>query len=120
MPEENVEVVRAGFEAWNAGDIAGLRALHHADVIVLTPADWPEPGPIVGRDAAMRQWKRLREAWDSDSVTVVGDLIGTGDRVVGRIGWRVEGHGPDLGIKVSGVWTVREGEIAEMEFFLDH
>jgi len=117
MSPENVEVVRAGVKAWNAGDVAGLRALHHPDVIVLAPADWPEPGPTIGRDAVMSQWGRLREAWDTDSVTVLGDLIGVGERVVGRIAWRVEGHGPDLGTELSGVWTVRGGKIVHAQFF---
>jgi ketosteroid isomerase-like protein len=120
VPQENVEIVRRGFEAWNAGDVAGLRALHHPDVIVYAPADWPEPGPIVGGDAAMKQWERMREAWDTDSAIVAGDLIGVGDRVVGRFAWRVGGHGPDLGIKISAVWTVRDGKIVHMEFYLDH
>jgi ketosteroid isomerase-like protein len=34
MSQENVEVVRAGFAAWNAGDMDALRELHNAGVIM--------------------------------------------------------------------------------------
>jgi ketosteroid isomerase-like protein len=33
MSQENVEVVRAAFEAWNEGNIDALRELHDPDVI---------------------------------------------------------------------------------------
>jgi ketosteroid isomerase-like protein len=46
--QENVVVVRALFETWNAGDMKGLRELYHPDVIVRAPEGWPEPGPFVG------------------------------------------------------------------------
>ena len=56
MSQENVEVVRAGFEAWNAGDMDAFREMHDPDVILRTVEDWPEPGPYVGREAVMRLW----------------------------------------------------------------
>ena len=34
MSQENVEIVRAAFEAWNAGDMDALRELYDPDVIV--------------------------------------------------------------------------------------
>ena len=49
MSRENVEIVRAGFEAWNAGDADAIRAALDRDVILRPPEDWPEPGPYLGR-----------------------------------------------------------------------
>jgi ketosteroid isomerase-like protein len=57
MSRENVEVVRAAFDAWNAGDMDAFRQLFHSDAIVRAPTGWPEPGPFVGRDAVMRQFE---------------------------------------------------------------
>ena len=34
MSQENVEIVRAAFEAWNAGDMDAFRELYDPDVIV--------------------------------------------------------------------------------------
>ena len=36
MSQENVEVVRAAFEAWNRGDMDALRELYDPDVMCVT------------------------------------------------------------------------------------
>ena len=41
MSQENVEIVKAAFEAWNAGDMDALRDLCDPHVIV-RPAEGPE------------------------------------------------------------------------------
>jgi len=75
MSQENVEVFRAVFEAWNAGDMDGVRDLYDPDVIVRAPEGWPEPGPFVGREAVMREWEQIREAFNADSVEPISDFI---------------------------------------------
>jgi uncharacterized protein len=70
---ENVEVVRAGFEAWSAGDMDALRELHDADAIVRPAEGWPEPGPFVGREAVMRWYEQLRETFDINAVEEISD-----------------------------------------------
>jgi ketosteroid isomerase-like protein len=45
MSQENVEVVRAAFIAWNAGDMEALRELYDPDAISRRFQAWPEPGP---------------------------------------------------------------------------
>ena len=68
MSQENVEVVRASFEAWNAGDMEALSKLHDPEVTMRMPEGWPEPGPFVGQDAVMRQWEQMRDTWDADDM----------------------------------------------------
>ncbi len=87
MSQENVEIVRATFAAWNAGDMDALRELHDPDVIVRAPKDWPEPGPFVGREAVMRQFEQMRGTWDADAVELIGDFVEAGDRVAVRFVW---------------------------------
>ena len=53
MSEENVEIVRAAGQAWNAGDMDAFRELHDPDVILRPAKDWPEPGPYM---VARRSW----------------------------------------------------------------
>ena len=49
MSQENVEIVRAVFETWNAGDMDALRALLDPDVIMRPLEDWPDAETLVGR-----------------------------------------------------------------------
>ena len=120
MSQENVEVVRAGFEAWNTGDMDALRDLYDPDVIVRAVEGWPEPGPYVGREAVMRQWEEQREAFDADAIEPISDFIEAADRVVVRVIWHGAGHGPEANLELTAVFTVRKGRIFGTEFFWDH
>jgi ketosteroid isomerase-like protein len=120
MSQENVEVVRAGFEAWNAPDMEALRELYDPDVLWRPPEGWPEPGPYVGREAVMRQLEQMRETWDADALELISDFIDAADRVAVRLIWRGAGHGPESNMELTGVYTLREERIVGIEFFWDH
>src|SRR5688500_4571084 len=81
MSQQNVEIVRAAYDAYNARDMDALRELYDPDAIIVRGLDgWPEPGPYVGREEVMRTFENLRAAWDSDTLESVR-LIDAGDRV---------------------------------------
>jgi ketosteroid isomerase-like protein len=120
MSQENVEIARGVFDAWNAADMDAFRELYDPDVIVRTVEDWPEPGPYVGREAAMRFHDRLRDTWDANTLVPISDFIDAGDRVAVRYVWRGAGHGPDLNMEVTLVFTICKGKVVLQEFFWDH
>ena len=120
MSQENVELTRAFFEAWNAGDMNAVRESYDPHVVVRYADGWPEGSePIMGREAVMRQWEQQREAFDADTLELI-ETIDLGDRVVVRFIWRAIGSGPDLNIEVTSVATVRKGKTILVEYFWDH
>ena len=119
MSQENVETVRRAFEAWNAGDMDAFRELIAPDAIVRTLAGWLEPGPHVGREAAMRFFDGIREAWDADTLEWVGEPVAAADRVVIAMTWHGAGHGPQVKMEMTCIYTVRNGSIRGWEFFWD-
>ena len=121
MSNENVEIVRASFEAWNTGDLDALRDMYDPTIIVRATEDWPEPGPFVGREAVMRQGEQLRETWDAVTLEPIGDFIDVGDRVAVRHVWRGVGHGPaEANPEYTAVYTIRKGKILGVDYFWDH
>jgi ketosteroid isomerase-like protein len=120
MSQENVEIVRAAIAAWNAGDMDAVRELYHPDAIVRSPDGWPEPGPFVGRDAVMREWEQLRQTFDDDALELLGDFRAAGDRVAVRFVWHGAGRGPEAGLEMTQVNTVRRGQIFAIEYFWNH
>jgi len=120
MSQENVEVLRAFFAAWNAGDMDALRELHDASVIMNAPSGWPEPGPELGRDAVMRQFQRLRDAWDADWAETIGDFVDAGVRALVRFIGHTAGPGTGAEMQLPHVATVRDGRIVLNEYFCDH
>ena len=120
MSQENVKVVRALFDAWNARDMDAVRELYDPDVVMRGVDDWPEPGPYVGRDALMGEWEQIREAWNADLLEPISDFIDAADRVVVRLAWRGVGQGPGMNMEMTTVYMVRKGRIVYQEFFWDH
>ncbi len=120
MSQENVEIVRGIFDAWNARDLGRVREMYDPAIVVRYAEGWPEGSePTMGREAVMRQWEQFRETWDADTLEPIS-FIDAGDRVVVRQRWRGVGHGPDLNMEVSTVTTLREGRMILIEFFWDH
>jgi ketosteroid isomerase-like protein len=119
VSEENVEIARAAFAAWNAGDMAAYRELCHPDVIGRGPADWPEPGPFVGRDAVMHQWEQQRGTWGGTDTAQPISFIDAGDQVAVRHIWRATGHGPEMSMEITVLYTFREARIFRMDYFWD-
>jgi uncharacterized protein len=120
MSEENVEIVRRGFEAWNRGDMDALRELCDPGIVWRPAEGWPEPGPYVGREVVMRQLDQIRETWDTDSFELISDFIDVGDRVAVRFIWRGTGYGPGMNLELTGVYTLRKRRCVSQEFFWDH
>ena len=120
MSQENVENVRRGFEAWNAGDMDTFGELYDPHVVVRWAEGWPEGSePIMGREAVMRNWRQQREAFDADTVEPI-KIVDLGDRVVVRLIWHAVGSGPDLNIATTYIATVRKGKMILVEYFWDH
>jgi ketosteroid isomerase-like protein len=94
MSQENVEIVRAFYEAWNAGDMDAVRDACDPEIILRSPEGWPEPGPFFGRDALMKAFEQLRETFNSDWQELISDLVHVGDRVAVRTVWHGIGRGP--------------------------
>jgi ketosteroid isomerase-like protein len=120
MSQENVEVVKSGFAAWNASDMEAVGELFAPDIVLRLPEGWPEPGPYVGREEAIRQFAQNRDVFDADSLEPVSDFVGVGDRVLVRLIWRGIGHGPESALEWTILCTVRRGSITSIEYFWDH
>jgi ketosteroid isomerase-like protein len=120
MSQENVEIVRAMLETWNERRMDDFRDLHDPDVVIARFIEgWPEPEPVVGRDAVMTFFQEMRP-WEDDTAEPISDPIDSDGRVVVRFLWRTSTQGQEVGMEVTGMYTVRNGRIVRIEFFRDH
>jgi ketosteroid isomerase-like protein len=121
MSQENVEIVRRSYEAWNAGEMQALHDCYDPGVMIaLGPERWAEgEDPIVGVDAVMRLFAQVRRVWDADAMEPVS-FTDAGDRVVVHHVHRARGHATDLDIQQAIVCTLREGRICLVEVFWNH
>jgi ketosteroid isomerase-like protein len=118
MSQENVEIVRAVFEAWNAGDMEALFAHFHPELVYHPRSDEPDPSPHVGRDAYERLVYGFVDSFSEVTVEVL-EVIDAGDHVIALTVLHVvlRGQGSASGAGVSDtyvfVYKLRDGLVVE-------
>jgi ketosteroid isomerase-like protein len=112
MPEENVELLRRGYEAWNRGDTKTLEALWRDR---LDPGFELDPlyiGQVYKGVEGMRDmWADLGEIWE-DFRFEVEDISDLGQHVlvVGRISGRGAGSGVPITQRIVMLWTFEDAK----------
>ena len=123
MSQENVEVVRRvakviddeGFEA--AFPVFAEAA--SLDVEWREDPSWPDAGTYRGTEMIRQLMVDRLDSLDYDQQTE--RLFDLDDRVVARVRWRRRGKvsGAQGDMELAIVWTLREGAIARVEFYLN-
>ena len=120
MSQENVEIVRRGYEHFLAtGDF--LAEIIHADFVwdMSTFRGWPERQSYPGIDGAREFIADWVEAWDDWQIEVEDHIDAGEDRVVTII--RQQGRSKATGVPVDmhfgQVWTIRDGQQHRAEIY---
>jgi steroid delta-isomerase-like uncharacterized protein len=108
-PAANVELVSAGFQAFNAGDADECLALAAPDLII-NLAELPEPRH--GREAWRQGFEMMRRAFP-DLQAHIEDIFGAQDKVAVRLRFRGTHSGDFLGLPATG----RTVEYVSHEFY---
>jgi steroid delta-isomerase-like uncharacterized protein len=108
-PAANAELVRAGFEAFNAGDTSECLARIAPDLIINLAE---LPGPQHGRETWRQGFEMMRDAFP-DLRAHIEDIVAAEDKVAVRLRFRGTHSGEFLGIPASG----RVVEYVSHEFY---
>jgi ketosteroid isomerase-like protein len=118
MSEENVEIVRAGFEAWNAGDRERALSLFDPDIEFRSAI---EQKTYRGPDAMVRYIEDVAPVIEDFHFDDIRVLDAGKDRVVAvyRIVGRGAGSGVPVSREVASLWQLRNGKLLKGEIYLD-
>jgi steroid delta-isomerase-like uncharacterized protein len=105
----NVELVRAGFEAFNAGDVDGCLASTAPDLIINLAE---LPAPQHGHEVWQQGFELMKQAFP-DLEAHIEDIFGAEDKVAVRLRFRGTHSGEFLGIGA----TDRTVEYVSHEFY---
>ena len=108
-PAMNAELVRAGFQAFNAGDADECLALAAPDLITNLAE---LPGPRHGRDVWRQGFEMMKHAFP-DLQAHIEDIVAAQDKVAVRLRFRGTHRGEFLGIPATG----RTIEYVSHEFY---
>jgi len=122
MSQANVELILATVGAYNDGDIDAWAEFLDPEIEAVPDTSFPESHPLLGRDE-YRAWTEqltmglLNPRWETTEVLDLG-----ADRVLHRGNWGGKGaaSGIETDSSITGLFTVREGQISRVEFYFDH
>ena len=115
-----MELVLAGHEAYNARALMELCA---PDIEAFPDSSvFLEADQLRGRDE-FRSWlEEINSAWISARNDTIEAFALGADRVLHRGQWGGEGAASGLytTASITDIWTIRDGQIARVEYFFDH
>lgn len=118
MSEDNVEIVRRGFEAVARDGWEALTPLLDPGFEMTTPPDLAmEPDTYRGEAGMRRYFESFEEAMEDIRIVPEGELLGAGDKVF--VPFRLSARGRETGIEAEQhafqVWTMRNGKALRVE-----
>jgi ketosteroid isomerase-like protein len=115
MSQENVEIVRAAFEAWNRRDFDGWLADTHPDLEWYVLPDAPDPGPHRGHQVILERAALWQDTL-ADFRAEVQEYIDAGEYVIAPTRMRGRPPGSDAEVVLDEVYVskIRDGKIVEL------
>jgi ketosteroid isomerase-like protein len=116
MSRANIELVRAIYDRFRAGDTDGALALHDLEIEIHDRPEIPDPQVYRGHEGVLSSLSVSRAAFEGLEL-VPEEFIDAGDRVV--VVFRFRGKGRKSGVpideRLAHVWTIRDGKAVRME-----
>jgi uncharacterized protein len=122
MPQENVEIVRRGYELYTAGDVEGVADLFSADAELADAGGLGVAETAVGTrhgpEGFLRASEEVLEAFEDYRVEAE-DFIDAGEAVVVpvRISGRGRASGAEQEARLAHLWVLRDGKVIRGEVY---
>ena len=103
--ERNVEIIRRGFEAFDAGDVETVLAFLDEEVEIYTAPGLINTGTYRGRDGFLRWLRQWLEAWE-DYEAEPAELAAVGDsHVLVTVHQNARGAGSGVAVEMDAYWA---------------
>jgi uncharacterized protein len=112
---ENAARIRAGYEAFNTGDIDGLIDLFAEDIVWRFPGTSKLAGEHIGRDAVLEVLGAYGAASGGTLQANPVDVMASDDHVTGWARDTATKDGRTLDLDSFVVFTMREGQVTAAE-----
>lgn len=116
---ENLEVARAGYEAFQRSDLEGVLALTDPDVEIHLPTTLPNSGTFRGHEGYITWIGQWLDAWEDFRIEVLA-MEPVGERhVVTTIHQSAVGRGSGIPVEMDIAYMsdIREGKVAALQMY---
>ena len=112
----NEALVRRGYDAFSAGDMATLSELMAPDVVHQVPGDTPLSGEHKGQSEVFEMYGKIGELSDGTAKVEVLDVQAEGDdRVVARHRITAARGGKTLDVAQTLEFTIADGKVTRLD-----
>lgn len=120
MARENVELVRATYEAWNTGDMDAMLAVLHPHFEYVSTGLFPDLAPVYrGHEGWRDFWRDFRGTWESLNIAIE-ESRDLDDEVVTLFTFKGRGRaGLEVRRQFGNIWTFRDGLVVRIRAFAD-
>jgi uncharacterized protein len=117
MSQENIEIVRSVYEAFNRRDWDAAFRDQHPDTELTTPPG-PNAGTYRGREEIQGFWEEMLTPFDTWTAEPE-ECFEHGDQVVAVVKGRArpKGSSAELENRTGHLWTLRDGAVVSMRMF---
>ena len=122
VSQQNVEVVRGIYEAFGDGDVAGVVARLHPDIVWNEAENYPyaDGNPYRGHDSVLGVIGRIAAEWE-DFTIVRHQFLDAGDWVVvlGRYRGTYKQTGRAQNSQMVHIWRLVDGKAVSFQQYVD-
>ena len=118
MSQENVEVVRSVYAAFNRGDWDGVFRHLHPDFELTTPARGLDAGMFRGREENQEFWEDFFRPYEAVTAEPV-EFFESGDQLVVFLETRLrpKDSSAQIEVRTGHLWTIRDGTLVSLGLF---
>jgi ketosteroid isomerase-like protein len=118
MSQENVELVRRGYAAYEKEGVEGVIPFFTEDVVIVSIPEWPDDPEYHGHDGLRKLFRQWAENFDEFGFDV-RELHDAGDMVVSlhELTGRTKGSAVPMRMQIGAVFGFRDGRIARQDLF---
>jgi ketosteroid isomerase-like protein len=118
MSAQDIETLKAGYDAFARQDMEAVMAAFHDDIEWVQPDSLPTGGRYRGRDEVMGFFGRLSEIWEQLSVEPT-EFLDAGDAIVAIVRLRGRARAGSFDGDAAHVWRMRDGRAAAFTEYID-
>jgi ketosteroid isomerase-like protein len=113
--QDNVTLIRKGFEAFNKGDVATLSKILAADCVQHMPGDNRFSGDHKGRDSVLKMYGELGALTNGTMQAVLGDVYATDHGAIASYTATATRNGRSLEQKTVLAFTIVDGKATDLD-----
>jgi ketosteroid isomerase-like protein len=122
MSEENMEIVRRSYAAYDSGGLDAVAEFWHPEIEWRAVEGYPDDVGLIRGPDELRQYLRQWEETFDAARTEIEELTEAGDEVVAQLRGvgRMKGSDAEIDIRYAVVISIRDGKIASGREYSTH